>query len=432
MNKKITFSELAELLAQKQDITKREAELFLRELMAIMTETLASGEVLRINALGVFKPTWVDERASINVQTGSPYIIPGHYKLSFTPSKAVRETINEPFACFCVEELPDDAPIVAETQSVDEMGDDAPDNADDVIISVDDSAANVPDEPLDIEPPVAEKSLDDMVEEQPDTAQPDATQPDTAQSEAVQLDTVQSDAPLKDDNAQVIENFADQTPADDLSNTSSEIQQLPVEERVELPSPASVVADEDVALQPTVAEGATATSHAYRKGMWIGGIIASSVIVALLFIVALFFPQFVPLLTLPQDDASGVSAVDTLLPISLTHDVLPLDTLQHSVDTTSVLPAHNEVAPIVTTPLAVDTIRRGVFLTNISLKYYGHKCFWVYVYEENKQIIANPNNVPIGTVIAIPQPQKYGIDANDTTAINVALQKASHIKELYD
>ena len=41
MNKKITFSELAELLAQKQDITKREAELFLRELMAIMTETLA-------------------------------------------------------------------------------------------------------------------------------------------------------------------------------------------------------------------------------------------------------------------------------------------------------------------------------------------------------------------------------------------------------
>lgn len=427
MNKKITFSELAELLAQKQDITKREAELFLRELMAIMTETLASGEVLRINALGVFKPTWVDERASVNVQTGSPYIIPGHYKLSFTPSKAVRETINEPFACFCVEELPDDAPIVAETQSVDEMGDDAPDNADDVIIPADDFAVNVPDAPLDIEPPVVEKYLDDMVEEQLDTAQPDATQP-----EAVQPDTVQSDAPLKDDNAQVIENIADQTSADDLSNTSSDAQQLPVEERVELPSPASVVADEDVALQPTVAEGATATSHAYRKGMWIGGIIASSVIVALLFIVTLFFPQFVPLLTLPQDDASVVSAVDTLLPISSTHAVLPLDTLQHSVDTTSVLPAHNEVTPIVTTPLAVDTIRRGVFLTNISLKYYGHKCFWVYVYEENKHIIANPNNVPIGTVIAIPQPQKYGIDANDTTAINVALQKASHIKELYD
>ncbi len=427
MNKKITFSELAELLAQKQDITKREAELFLRELMAIMTETLASGEVLRINALGVFKPTWVDERASVNVQTGAPYIIPGHYKLSFTPSKAVRETINEPFACFCVEELPDDAPIVAETQSVDEMGDDAPDNADDVIISVDDSAANVPDAPLDIEHPVVEKYLDDMVEVQLDTVHPDTAQPD-----ATQPDTVQSDASLKDDNAQAIENIADQTPADDLSNTSSDAQQLPVEERVELPSPASVVADEDVALQPTVGEGAAATSHAYRKGMWIGGIIASSVIVALLFIVALFFPQFVPLLTLPQDDASGVSAVDTLLPISSTHAVLPLDTLQHSVDTTSVFSAHNEVAPIVTTPLAVDTIRRGVFLTNISLKYYGHKCFWVYVYEENKHIIANPNNVPIGTVIAIPQPQKYGIDANDTTAINVALQKASHIKELYD
>ena len=44
-------------------------------------------------------------------------------------------------------------------------------------------------------------------------------------------------------------------------------------------------------------------------------------------------------------------------------------------------------------------------------------------------IIANPDNVPVGTVITIPASEKYGIDANDTTAISVALEKAAIIKQ---
>ncbi len=124
MNKKITMPELVDILAQKQNCTAREAETFLKELMSVMADTISSGEILRINGLGVFKPVWVEERSSVNVQTGEPYLIPGHYKLTFTPAKSVRDAINEPFACFSVEELSDDAPLLSGGDIVDELGDD--------------------------------------------------------------------------------------------------------------------------------------------------------------------------------------------------------------------------------------------------------------------------------------------------------------------
>ena len=126
MNQKITFAELAEILARRENCTRRDAETFLRELLNVMTEVISSGEQLRINSLGTFKPVWVEDRASVNVQTGEPYLIPGHYKLTFTPTKAVREAINEPFSCFQVEVLPDDAPILENPAMVDEMVDEEP------------------------------------------------------------------------------------------------------------------------------------------------------------------------------------------------------------------------------------------------------------------------------------------------------------------
>lgn len=56
-------------------------------------------------------------------------------------------------------------------------------------------------------------------------------------------------------------------------------------------------------------------------------------------------------------------------------------------------------------------IKHGDRLTVIALEYYGNKLFWVYIYQHNKAVIKDPNNVPIGTVIEIPAPELYGIDA---------------------
>ena len=105
MNEKISFPDLVALLAAKLNVTKKEAEAFLKEFFTISTEVISSGEELRINELGVFKPIWVEPRASVNVQTGEPVEIPGHYQLSFVPDKVLREAVHAPFSAFSVEIL---------------------------------------------------------------------------------------------------------------------------------------------------------------------------------------------------------------------------------------------------------------------------------------------------------------------------------------
>ena len=81
----------------------------------------------------------------------------------------------------------------------------------------------------------------------------------------------------------------------------------------------------------------------------------------------------------------------------------------------------------VDTILAKIKIEPGSRLTLISLEYYGSKLFWVYLYEHNKAIISDPNNIPIGTEIEIPIPGKYGIDAKDRASLEKAATLQSEI-----
>ena len=63
----------------------------------------------------------------------------------------------------------------------------------------------------------------------------------------------------------------------------------------------------------------------------------------------------------------------------------------------------------------------------MSRKHYGRYEFWVYIYEENKDKIANPNSVSPGLVVVIPPSEKYGIDKNDEESV----RKAKEIAERF-
>lgn len=76
------------------------------------------------------------------------------------------------------------------------------------------------------------------------------------------------------------------------------------------------------------------------------------------------------------------------------------------------------------------TIKNGDRLTLFSLKKYGNKVFWVYIYEENKSRISNPDNIPIGTRLVLPSAKKYKIDAEDNNSINAALLLEKRIKNI--
>lgn len=66
-------------------------------------------------------------------------------------------------------------------------------------------------------------------------------------------------------------------------------------------------------------------------------------------------------------------------------------------------------------------------LAQLSRKHFGSYEFWVYIYEENRDVISDPDRVEPNTRVRIPDAKKYGIDANDKSSIKKALAKSSEI-----
>lgn len=49
------------------------------------------------------------------------------------------------------------------------------------------------------------------------------------------------------------------------------------------------------------------------------------------------------------------------------------------------------------------TIKEGETLTRVSLRFYRTKALWPYIVKHNKNVIKNPDNVPYGTTLKIPE-----------------------------
>ena len=58
---------------------------------------------------------------------------------------------------------------------------------------------------------------------------------------------------------------------------------------------------------------------------------------------------------------------------------------------------------IITGTKATYTIKEGETLTRVALRFYGTKALWPYIVKHNPDIIKNPNHVPYGTTIKIPE-----------------------------
>ena len=103
----IRQSELAQRLADKHNIGKRNVSDFLNSFIDVIRENLASEGSVKIKGLGTFKVVKVKDRESVNVDTGERYIIYGHERLSFTPDSLMKELVNRPFSQFDTVELND-------------------------------------------------------------------------------------------------------------------------------------------------------------------------------------------------------------------------------------------------------------------------------------------------------------------------------------
>ena len=387
MNEKISFPDLVGLLSSKMNITKKEAETFLKEFFTVSTEVITSGEELRINGLGLFKPIWVEARGSINVQTGEPVEIPGHYKLSFIPDKVLREAVNAPFSSFSVEVLNDHVPIedmtAVPSQDIDENND----------------ICNTENVELQDSKEIREKE--------------------------------EEDEPIEPAHEYIQEDKSADEESSESTVSSQEIEKFQ-EEIIQPESETKVEEKEEDCYEDYLRKSAS------RKSFWWGVLSAFGIIICLaggIFFMGNDSPYVVKIgeYTLSLGKQSIDSRPMNNNPESV---VLPenKDTLSEmekdSVLKDSVISASPLAAPEVKP--VIETIRSGIFLTTLARKYFGHKTFWVYIYEENKDVIKNPNQVPIGTRLTIPSASKYDIDANNRTSVEKAKALAAKIQSRYE
>jgi nucleoid DNA-binding protein/nucleoid-associated protein YgaU len=389
---KITLQDIAEQISEQYGTTKKLSEDFLRELFAIIEETLRKGDMVKIKGLGTFKLLSVDERKSVNVQTGEEMIIPAHNKISFTPEKELKTMINKPYSHLETYILSQYGPV--DSAPEDEEEDEAPDTTE-----------NEKDNPVIIIEQESEQII--IIKEKKQTM------------------SIEKEEQLK------------VSPEEE----AEEITLSKIVESEEEPLPEVVEMNENQPVEPEIIEGEHCEKKKSCKCKWAIAII----ILALLALLTWLWWDYSPL-TIPAKEE--VKTEDSSLVIPDEEEMIDTDQfsdagMDETAENEDIYGRQDEEdvhgeqkfdqrlldfmqssypnMSLVTygTPREV-VLTAGNRLTLISLEYYGNKQFWVYIYLYNTDIIRNPNNIPVGTVVKVPKLDKSLADPNNQATIDVA------------
>lgn len=244
----------------------------------------------------------------------------------------------------------------------------------------------------------AEESAADAADEQaPAEETPDETPAEEPQTEE-RVDEIKEDEPVADD------------PAADSAVDES------VDQSDEKSEEAEKTEDEADAEEPVEAV------EPRRRWRFVWGFLSGFLTAAVLAAVAYFFVS--GLQKAPAAPAVDHAADSTTAAADAT-------AADDSADVKTVEPepvAKPEADAPVASKEQVFKVTNTAYLSNISRKFYGHYAFWVYIYLENKDVIKDPDNLPVGAELRIPAPEKYGINKDDPESVRRAEIKALEVK----
>ncbi|MDO5129435.1 MAG: HU family DNA-binding protein [Prevotellaceae bacterium] len=202
---KLNVFDLSGVLMSKNGLGDKESRRFVKAIFDVIQECLDEEKVVKVKGLGTFKIIEVDDRESINVNTGERVLIEGHSKLTFTPDSVMKEIVNKPFSQFETVILND--------------GVDFPEPAIEEPIS---------EEPISEEPIPEDPILEDSISEEPVAADPGLS--DKSQSEInAEQEILSPEAPIveftedgdKEDTSDVVPP-TDEAPTDEEINDEEE------------------------------------------------------------------------------------------------------------------------------------------------------------------------------------------------------------------
>ena len=466
MNERLTIQDLIDLLAAKHSMTKKDAEAFVKEFFLLIEQALENEKTVKIKGLGTFKLVDVDSRESVNVNTGERFQIKGHTKVSFTPDTNLRDTINKPFSHFETVVLNEgtvleDTPMEESDEEEGAVSDTETEMIDSEIAGNENAGGDIQEE-IQLEEPVIEEQPTAeavAVAEVPETDANETGQPETEpeliateEPEAEELPEVKiepkpesvseeapGEEPVEESSETVLEpDFSPVTeePAKEQSEETIIEEQKPEtetteeeEEKTVITEKAEVTAEQIIAQelhkanmepvtlqeQPEIEQPkATYTDKDSDKKekSAIPYLIATIIIVLLLCGGAILFIYY-PDLFSSSSDKNVVDIPEVTQPVQpeaqLSDTIAHKDTVVEAVQPKPAqqqptASAYSDSASYkITGTKTKYTIKEGETLTKVSLRFYGTKAMWPYIVKHNPKVIKNPDNVPYGTTIEIPE-----------------------------
>lgn len=461
MNNKVTFPELVEQVAQYANTSKRMSELFLKELFATISQSLIDGESVKVKGIGTFKLTEVSPRKSVDVNTGEEIEIPGHKKLSFAPDKDMAEAINQPFMHFETEILDDD--VTDDQLAAIDAGvpTEAPAEAAPVEEETDDTAAT---EAPAAEAPVAAEEevvmppvfVAPVEEPEPEEAETEAEAPVEPSEEVPEEEEAPAEVPVQEpadepEEAEIeeaepepvteVEPSAVAEPEDEAEDAEAEGEP---EAEAEGEMVSEELADERVGQE---IDKRRITRRSLLEGFVVGVV---TTLIVTLFAYRLYLMKGYEATPADEEPFTEHVATDS---VAASEQALAENSTEADADKQKAAEEQKkadeekkkaeeekkkaeeekqkaEAAKPTTANVAAgttDTIKPGTNLYRMSRKHYGSDKFWVYIYEENKAKYPNPNTIPVGAVLHIPQLGKYGAKAGNPASIAAAKKKQGEI-----
>lgn len=448
MNDRLTIQDFTDLLATKHGMSKKDAEAFVKEFFLLIEQALEDDKYVKIKGLGTFKLIDVDSRESVNVNTGERFQIQEHSKVSFTPDGNLRDTINKPFSHF--ETIVLNEKTVLPDTPIEEMGEeeslDSSDDEKGLPVDIEESSKlhNVPDAET-------EKNKDEAIQ-----------QNNVVHTNPQQDEILERDLPNEQDNVsaqeeittQKSENVEESSPitADSLLHEPKEAEEsdrkdskkLSAEEIIalELQKQKDISSkNEMLKTSPVEKKNNLQQTNPKENKTHISYLVAIIFIVMLICggtIIYIYNPDLFS--TTSNTDSIQMpinekkESVIPVLPDSTTNADSTLNKGQKVVNNNIETNGRNANKELIEnnknaddkksenvkeqqTPLdetnlskyvvvgtkTTHKIKAGETLTKVSLAFYGSKAFWPFIVKYNRDVIKDPDNVPFGTAIKIPE-----------------------------
>lgn len=439
MNEKLNIQNLIEMLAEKHGMDKTDAESFVKEFFQLIEESLESDKYVKIKGLGTFKLIDVDSRESVNINTGERFEIQGHTKVSFTPEPTLKDLINKPFSHFETVVLNDET-VLEDTA----MGDNSEEEEKEENFVEPESSTVV------VESQVVVQETAEVIEEKTENAEQELIE--TVEEQVIQtVEEVVEDIkeqPVSEEAPSVYQ--AESILSSEESVVSSEESNLAVAESV-------IPMDEPVAEAPIEQKAQEELVPTYEVPepplppvnkedsstmKFFIGIVVLVVLLCIGAVTFMYYPDLLDRMSTPSKEKVADEKVEKpAAPVVLTDSITQKDTatVVAKKDTvaevvtpkvveepkpvvkqeTPVVAPKKETKKAAATPFEPDsvnykivgtkttyTIQEGETLTKVALRFYGTKALWPYIVKYNSGVIKNPDHVPYGTVIKIPELEK--------------------------